>query len=160
MFKIIEQIIHIKFNQQHIGTQTERHIHLRTKIVRKRQHLPSLTAPHVIKHCRQWRKGHKNTTHCPQRVRALYLRMLRFRNEWCINLPNHAIIWGSEHLIRNTNCSEELRLKKEESLIYIFWKSNSRSIRLSWQWRTKCSSSSTTLQDIHSRWSIFNLGRV
>ena len=28
MFKMIEQLIHIK---QHIGTQTERHIHLRTK---------------------------------------------------------------------------------------------------------------------------------
>ena len=31
MFKMIEQIIHITFNQQHIETQTERHIHSRTK---------------------------------------------------------------------------------------------------------------------------------
>ena len=31
MFKIIEQIINMKLNQQHIGTQTEAHIHWRTK---------------------------------------------------------------------------------------------------------------------------------
>ena len=160
MFKIIEQIIHITFNQQHWNTHRETHtfenkgssgngspfLHWRHRMS------PNIAASDE--------EGHKNTTPCPQRVRALYLRMLRFRNEWCINLPNHAIIWGSEHPIRKTNCSTELKLKKEESLIYIFWKSNSRSTRLSWQWRTKCSSSSTTLQDIHSRWSTFNLGRV
>ena len=121
MFKIIEQLIQITFNQQHIGTQIERHIHSRTKD-RQETAAPSFTdgtachqtLPPVTK------KGHKNTTPCPQRVRALYLRMLRFRNEWCINLPNHAIIWRSEHRIRKTNCSKELKLKKEESLIYIF----------------------------------------
>ena len=80
----------------------------------------------------------------------------RMSSNAAANFPNHAIIWGSEHLISDTNCSKELKLKKEESLIYNVWKSNSRSFRLSWQWRTKCSSSSTTLQDIHNRWSTFN----
>ena len=111
MFKIIEQIIHITFNQQHIETQTERHIHSRTKD-RQETVAPSFTdgsachqtLPPVTK---------RPSKHNP-------LSSIRFRNEWCINLPNHAIIGGSEHLIRNTNRSEELTLKTR-SLSYIFF---------------------------------------